>query len=306
MNKRDQAKQNDEFFGISNKNERQALPEHVQELLISEIAKKESALHTLDSISYLPEILQIEQIENEIRETNKKLSILTSRYNFSRDYFHIENSENWNYYELFANNDFFDCFRILNDDEYQQYMNIASKVGDLVDNDTQKYLNYIWSEKDLLKTLPKFDLLTDYLALIAYYNYLMVRFSAVTPIEFIEQLPPQRNEKKKPELPQSFELLFDSIAKYKKVMEILVSKMLIHSHTYIWKDESKANKSYLAALIKDLHGKKYYKNDIKPTNEQIEAICKNSFGWSVGIDTIKRTKATDFDFSFIPLASTIE
>jgi hypothetical protein len=122
----------------------------------------------------------------------------------------------------------------------------------------------------------------------------------------IEPLPPQPNAKQSSELPEKLELLFESIAKYKKVMEILVSKKLIHSNTYIWKDEKNGNKGYLVALIKDLHGKKYYKDNTRPTIKQIKAICDNTFGWKVGIDTIKHTKATDFDFSFIPPASTLD
>lgn len=101
------------------------------------------------------------------------------------------------------------------------------------------------------------------------------------------------------------EMLFDSVSKYKAIMEILVSEKLVHADTYIWKDDKKGNKSYLAALIKDLHSKKYYKKNTKPTNEQIVLICKNTFGWEVRIDTIKKAKPSGFDFNFIPLASTI-
>ena len=111
---------------------------------------------------------------------------------------------------------------------------------------------------------------------------------------------------KKVKLPTGLEHLFEHISKYKKVMEILVSRSLVEPTTYIWKDESKGNKAYLAAFIKDLHAKGFYKNNTRPTNEQIRQICKTSFGWDVGIDTVKHTKASDFDFTFIPMASIIE
>jgi len=123
--------------------------------------------------------------------------------------------------------------------------------------------------------------------------------------ELAESIPSQIKKSKKQELPEKLELLFDSISKYKTVMEILVEKEYVHPNTYIWKDEAKGNKALLASLIKDLHGKVYYKKNTKPTNQQIKAICSNSFGWSVSIDTIKHAKADDFDFSFIPYASTV-
>ena len=100
--------------------------------------------------------------------------------------------------------------------------------------------------------------------------------------------------------------IFDEISKYKTIMEILVNQKLIHSGTYIWKDETKGNKGYLASLIKNLHGKQYFKGNAKPTSKQIELICKNTFGWNVSDGTIKHTKPDDFDFSFIPPASTTD
>lgn len=118
-------------------------------------------------------------------------------------------------------------------------------------------------------------------------------------------IPSQIKESKKDELPEKLESLFESISKYKTVMEILVTKELIHSNTYLWKDETKGNKAFLAALIKDLRGKKYFKADIQLTPVQIKNICVNSFGWKIAIDTIKHAKAENFDFSFIPLSSTI-
>ncbi len=102
------------------------------------------------------------------------------------------------------------------------------------------------------------------------------------------------------------ETLFESISKYKTIMELLVSKKYVSPHTYVWMDDTKGNKGYLAALVKDLHGKGYYKDKKRPSNEQIKKICKESFGWEVGIDTIKKVKAKNFDFKFIPVASTIK
>jgi len=104
---------------------------------------------------------------------------------------------------------------------------------------------------------------------------------------------------------QKLELCFDSISKYKKIMDILVSNKFIASNTYIVTDERKGSKSILVAIIKDLHGKGYYRDNIKPSNEEIQMICKNTFGLKISESTTKKAKPDNFDLSFIPFASTI-
>jgi len=151
---------NAKFFGYSVER-RQSLPEDMQLLIIYAISDKESVLNNLYKLTlYLPKNLQIELIKKEILKTNNELFLLSERNNFSRIIFDIENPENFSMYAKFMDNDFLDCFDILNDTEYLQY------------------LNYSESETDL-NTLPKFDLITDYLALIEYYDYLMICFNAV-------------------------------------------------------------------------------------------------------------------------------
>jgi hypothetical protein len=196
---------------------------------------------------------------------------------------------------------------------YKKDDKLANYCFDADINILQQNLYYLNEAIELSKELRTLinkpeaipDLEDEFARLLKEHNDLQVN-EANTIKEDEKTLPSQTIAKQKPVLSESLELLFESIPKYKKVMEILVSKNLIHSNTYIWKDEVKGNKGSLAALIKDLHGKKYYKNNTRPTNKQIEAICKNSFGWCVGIDTIKHTKATDFNFSFIPPASTLD
>lgn len=149
-------KSNEEFFGFSTENKRQSLPEDVQLLLIYAISDKESVLNNLYKLTLnLPKNLQIEQLKKEIYKTNEELILLSEQNNFERIIFDIKKIESISMYSKFMNNDFLDCFNILNDTEYLQY------------------LNYSESETDI-KTLPKFDLITDYLALIAYYDYLMI------------------------------------------------------------------------------------------------------------------------------------
>lgn len=112
--------------------------------------------------------------------------------------------------------------------------------------------------------------------------------------------------KTKKDVSKNLESFFESISKYKTIMELLVTKNLVYPNTYIWKDEEKGNKAYLVGIIKDFHGKKYYKDNQRPTGEQIKLICKNTFGLEVSIHTIKRAKADNFNLDFIPYATTID
>jgi hypothetical protein len=88
-------------------------------------------------------------------------------------------------------------------------------------------------------------------------------------------------------------------------MEILVEQNHIQANTYIWKDDGKGNKGYLAALIKYLHFQGYYKKKYKPNPKQIQQIISNTFNGMTAIDTIKKAKSDDFNFAFIPPASTL-
>ena len=101
------------------------------------------------------------------------------------------------------------------------------------------------------------------------------------------------------------EFYFESINKYKKIMEILVNNDLIQEHTYLWKDDGKANKKLLVSLLKHLHSQGYYKNNQRLSTKEIQGIAANSFGWEIGEDTIKKTKASSFPYKFIPPSSTV-
>lgn len=129
------------------------LPESVKQMIL--LAKKQKAWNLSDKLFnsniYLPISLQIEQLKNEILNTNNKLSLLSEGNNFGRKFFEPERYENDSLYN---------CFGILDDTEYLQY------------------LNYSASETDI-KTLPKFDFITDYLALIEYFDELRFDFNEV-------------------------------------------------------------------------------------------------------------------------------
>jgi hypothetical protein len=106
--------------------------------------------------------------------------------------------------------------------------------------------------------------------------------------------------------PQNLSEIFDSISRYKFIMNLLVERKYCEPNTYLWKDEGKGNKRLLVAILKFLHTQGYYKKNMRLTNEQIKSIAQNTFGWSISIDTIKKTKTGDFILTFIPLASTVE
>lgn len=112
-----------------------------------------------------------------------------------------------------------------------------------------------------------------------------------------------KEEKRKPPQQNDLLKLFDfitDISKYDYVMNLLVKKGHCQAITFVWKDEANGNKSLLAAILKHLHKQGYYKNNKRPTNEQMVDISNNTFGWKISIDTIKRAKPEQFDLSFIP------
>ncbi len=100
--------------------------------------------------------------------------------------------------------------------------------------------------------------------------------------------------------------LFESISKYKFIMNLLVEQNYCEANTFIWKYGGKGNKGLLVDFIKDLHVKKYYRDNKRPTIKQIKEIAQNTFGLNISTDTIKRAKPGEIQFPFIPLAPTIE
>ena len=107
-------------------------------------------------------------------------------------------------------------------------------------------------------------------------------------------------------IPLKLNIVFESTSKYKQIMELLVEKEHCQPHIYIWKDEKKGNKGFLVAILKYLHKQGYYKKNRRLTNEEIRQIAKNTFGCTIGIDTVKHTKPDNPGLKFIPLASTLQ
>jgi hypothetical protein len=89
--------------------------------------------------------------------------------------------------------------------------------------------------------------------------------------------PQPEKEKKEPEITKLSEA-FEDISKYKKVMEIFVSKGFIYPHTYKWKYKKSGFRSLIFAFLKDMEGKDYFKEDVKLNYDLCKTIALNTFG----------------------------
>lgn len=100
---------------------------------------------------------------------------------------------------------------------------------------------------------------------------------------------------------------FDKPGKYPIIMGLLVENGLCQPGTYLWIDESVGAKTAVATLIKYLHAQGFYTDNMKPLNEEIILIAKQTFGVVIGIDTVKKAKvptSANHNLSFISPAST--
>jgi len=176
---------------------------------------------------------------------------------------------------------------------------------------TQRYYTAFKSieSKDILSPLDYQILVAEFngtilIDLLSSFEIIIQSFKEILPL--INDLPHPISEANKDEVePLMLSYIFESISKYNYIMNVLVAKKYCQPNTFIWKDEGKGNKGFLAAILKYLHKQQYYKDNKRPSIEQIKAISKNTFGWEMSIDTIKKAKPDQFDLSFIPPASTI-
>lgn len=115
----------------------------------------------------------------------------------------------------------------------------------------------------------------------------------------------KNNEKSQPKI--KFEMIFAKTSHFNYIMELLVKNNLCQAGTYIWKDEAPGSKGLLVAILKFLHLQGYYKENKKLKHQEIKEVAQNTFGISIGIDTIKRTPPSSIHMTFsIPLASTVK
>jgi len=100
--------------------------------------------------------------------------------------------------------------------------------------------------------------------------------------------------------------VFESVSKYKYVMDLLVENEYIMAGTHFWENNFAGHKTFVAALIKNLHLKGYYKENKKPPTQQIIDIGKNTFGIELGNSTVINAPNDRGKFDFILLASLIQ
>lgn len=94
-----------------------------------------------------------------------------------------------------------------------------------------------------------------------------------------------------------------SEAAYNSIIEILVNKGHCNKDTLKWIDDAKGNKGLLIAILKEMRSKGYFKNGVKPSNEEYKTIAENTFDWTGSIDTVKKSSPKNIHIDFIPIYS---
>jgi hypothetical protein len=177
----------------------------------------------------------------------------------------------------------FNCFKETEQNEFEAFETKAIQVNDISE-----------ANKLIQKGHEKFAMPFSFL-----------NPSKVQQQSNFETLPPQPMPKQKMELPERLEQLFEFTSKYKKVMEILVSKELIYPNTYI-RNEKKCHKGFLCALLKDMKGKGYYKDEITVNYEICKEICKNTFKTKIESNKTFYTELAPNEKNIIPFATTMK
>ena len=95
---------------------------------------------------------------------------------------------------------------------------------------------------------------------------------------------------------------FKDEGEYQKIMDILVDRRTCDPGTHFVIDQKKGFKNNMACLLKVLHSKGFYKDNRKPTSNEIQIILKNTFALELGIDTIKRADPLLTQFDYIPIS----
>ena len=137
-----------------------------------------------------------------------------------------------------------------------------------------------------------------------YFNWLKELGNAVEVKAPRKSRKPKNDDSETP--PSKLVEVFKSVSKYSHIMDLLVEHNYCMPITYIWIDHSGGSMSFLAALLKYLQFQGYYKKNKRLKNEQIKEIALNTFGYDIGIDTIKKASPNKIGgLYFIPPASTI-
>lgn len=125
---------------------------------------------------YLPKSLQIEHLKKTIFKINTKITTISKKNNFSREHSAFETIES-DKSILFRL-----CRNTFIESEYNEYLNFNLGEKDFFTASGQYLFKDSGLEMDRDKidfVLPKFELVTDYLALLEYYNELVEDFKKV-------------------------------------------------------------------------------------------------------------------------------
>lgn len=129
-----------------------------------------------DSSMYLPKSLQAEQLKKEIFKINNKIVSISKCNHFLREHEFFENAIDEN--EIRNNKVVLLrlCAGAFDNNEYQQYINYNINEDELITVKRWYRRNF---GKQFEITLPKFELVTDYLSLLEYYDNLISDFMEI-------------------------------------------------------------------------------------------------------------------------------
>lgn len=189
--------------------------------------------------------------------------------------------------------DNFEEFKLRYDIKLSNFKELVSKIEST--NERNVIIN---------DTYDKFIKLSERTNITNYKEYFIQLANIVKSQQVIkEDKPGKQNEKSIKDLFSCFE----SPTKYKKVMDILADRQLIHPNTYIWKDKKTGHKTLLCALLKDIEGKQYFKPEIKLNWVLCKILVENPFRLPVSSNKTFYDATLQPDFkNLIPYASTLE
>ncbi len=155
------------------------IPQSVNDLVDTVVRMKTTDLEVdfYSENKYLPKSIMFKNLERKILQVNKKLETWMKKYNFDRnqdiDYSRTHDIEDDEYNEERQIVIFGYCAGYLNNEEYEHYVNfeISTENLKIVKNWYRRKFG-----KNYEITLPKFDLITDYLSLLEFYDSLIQDF----------------------------------------------------------------------------------------------------------------------------------
>lgn len=193
------------------------------------------------------------------------------------------------------------------DEDYEIYMTEMYEKKNLIYWNNNKYDEVIAKRlgiSNVEKLKRRLNIENDIILKSSLFNVVTAyKDSLLNPNEHIKNPIKAKKNLASKRVIEKFSDAFKSISEYNDIMNLLVEKKYIQAGTFIWKDGKKGNKTVLVAILKSLHFKKYYKENLPFTAQEIKNISRNTFGISIGIDWIKRNTADSVNLDFIPLST---